>query len=115
VARTDRALSELIDPEATDVRPDAQLIGTGSLILGHFMSAGPWVTADGRMLGREPLWTGASTDLLAPGSLAATCSNWSDPSGTGTSGIVSSGNEAAWSAESGQPCDAPKRLYCVEP
>jgi hypothetical protein len=32
---------------------------------------------------------------------------------TGTSGIVSSDNEAAWSAESGQPCDAPKRLYCV--
>lgn len=115
VARTDRPIAALIDAAATYVRPDGQLIGTGSLILAHFMSAGPWVTANGRMLGREPVWTGATTDLSAPGSLAATCSNWSDPGGTGTSGIVSSGNERAWIAESGQPCSSPKHLYCAEP
>jgi hypothetical protein len=104
-----RVNSEVLDLEATYVRPDGQLVGTGQQVANLSTVGGPWITAEGNIQSPVGVWTGvgvpASTD---------TCNDWRDPLSTGSLGSLGADNWRAFAAGFGASCAFTAHLYCIE-
>jgi hypothetical protein len=114
ISYSNRRAVDLMDPNATYVRPDGALIGTAEHIRRQYMLTGPWITSDGAILvGSDAVWTGGSpTDQLG---VEQTCGDWRDPLAEGGQGSAKYHNFSAF----GNPmiatsCSAAARVYCIE-
>jgi hypothetical protein len=108
---TTTAASAILDMDQLYVRPDGVPIGTGAELAAGALRAGIWVHGDGSMAGNELVWTG-SDDFTHPGS-DGNCTAWSQAGFTGITGIPVAGTE--WWVASGEGCETPNSIYCVEP
>jgi hypothetical protein len=118
VSYVNRAASAVIDPAASYVRPDGQLVGTGAQLLTMSLATGPWVLADGTMNAAATsfIWTGsADPDLSLPGTPQSTCQDWQSSTGTGNAGQFGFADLRAWYFFTGYDCTTSALLYCVEP
>lgn len=113
----DRAAADVLDPNASYVRVDGQLVGTGQeLAAGNAVSSGVWQAADGTYGGElsNRAWTGIAVDPRSVGTGAETCGGWTDPGATGRAGNVNMTNAQVWNAGGPLDCSEPNYLYCVE-
>ncbi|HUH01367.1 MAG TPA: choice-of-anchor D domain-containing protein, partial [Kofleriaceae bacterium] len=120
LAYTTAPASALLTASATYVRPDGQVVGTGTqIIAGGTLESGIWQAGDGTYAlsagGRS--WTGHTT-LTANGTTASTCGNWTNvQAGNGRQGWQSSATGWFWSFTD-QACSTTSStagyLYCVE-
>jgi hypothetical protein len=112
---SNRAAAAALDPGATYVRTDGQLVGTGQQIIDRDLLSAIWIHADGT-LEQRPLarvWTGDS-DLNRPVPLAQTCNDWTSQSSEGFFGYPQF-NDFFFGAGVPQPCSTDfHHLYCVE-
>jgi len=109
IGYTGQPAFQLLDPDATYVRADGALIGTGQNIGDGLLETGPWMTDTGA-LALDFVWTGGPPNE-AP-TAAQTCNDWTT---TAANGIV--GDPASVLAfQNTQPrCDAAaRRVYCIE-
>jgi hypothetical protein len=113
VSYTSRPASSVLDPEATYVRPDGVVIGTGAVLATGAIRTGPWLNADG--LPGEPgdrIWTGA---VSATSVADSNCEDWT----TGSMSVVSfagpQGVSSPLFTSGAVPCSEAHRIYCVEP
>ena len=109
VAFAGHSAAERLDPVAVYVRPDGQLVGTGVEVVSSTTSGVPWIAADGSRV-VEGVWTGEFGSGLP--TAADTCSDWTNPSGTGIIALSSSDILVGYTPV---PCDAAARFYCIEP
>ncbi len=121
VAYTTRPASNVITASATYVRPDGQVVGTGTqIIAGGDLLSGIWQSADlvYRQIGFSRIWTGQTT-LTASGTVASTCNNWADTTQTGARQGASPYADSDWWNFTTVACSATGGqvggLYCVEP
>lgn len=124
LSRTDRAASELLDPEAEYVRVDGMTVGTGEQLLapGAALQSGIWQAGDGTYLPGEgalaSVLTGAPllTDVGLP---QDTCNDWTDAAGTSISGVSNIIGPDWWFRGAGGSCTPANAdgfsIYCVEP
>ena len=120
IALTTRAARSVIDTTQNYVRPDGTLVGTGSLLVGlGDLQSGIWQGSNGAYHATElSVWTG-QMDLSTVGTLATTCGNWTDPTGSGaiTGAFTFAETPLWWSAITNFPCSQPGAnvaLYCVQ-
>jgi hypothetical protein len=112
IAYTGHSAAELLESGALYVRPDGQLVGTGTQVVSATLGV-PWIAADGSRVVVN-VWTGESMAELP--TAADTCSDWTNPSGTGIIGLSSADLQLAFNVVNQPvPCDSASRLYCIEP
>ena len=128
LATTTRTAASVLDMTMNYVRPDGTLVGAGAQIAtGNTLPSGIWQSADGvyRAFGNgfDRMWTGATT-LIALGTTASTCGNWTDPTqsgtGAGQQGYLAVADPRWWNFTANAACDpatgggAMGGLYCVQ-
>jgi hypothetical protein len=118
IAYTGRSAANVVDPAATYVRVDGQVVATGEqLLVGDGLTSGIWQTGDGTyrdvpLTELGSVFTG-QTDLLLPGTADTTCNSWSAATGVARTGAFSLVNQDFWSRADGD-CSVARDLYCIE-
>lgn len=124
IAYTNRSGRDVIDPAASYVRVDGQLVGTGEQIIRvaadstrtSRLEANIWLTdtATYSLLGLVgSIWTGA-TDLSSRGTIDTTCGDWTNARLTGINGSTEESSFEFWSLGFPDSCTSAARLFCVE-
>src|SRR5262249_50434056 len=75
-----------LNPNATYVRVDGQVVGTGQEILNGAIHSGPWQQGNGTYYSRQQFWSGSAVITVA-GTQDGTCNDWG--STASANGIVS--------------------------
>jgi hypothetical protein len=134
VSTTHTRASQLLVPDATYVRPDGVVVGTGATIGAGKPESGIWQEADGTYAGRKGhpefgnVWTGSAGTPDRLGTAESTCADWTDPAGSGAWGDLSAGPRFWNTSGSSGPrvgdgtmldpadydCTQKARLYCIE-
>jgi len=124
LAYVGRAASAVLDLDASYVRPDGQLVGTGAELVAVSaftgeqtnLVSGPWVLANGTTAEfLTGLWTG-STSMTAAGTANETCNDWQSPGSTGHAGTYGYAGVRFWQSFTlPNTCNFSHHLYCVEP
>jgi len=124
IATTTHTAASVLDLQATYLRPDGIIVGTGAVLAARGpLSSGIWQAGN---LTYPPAqanfltWTGVN-DLVSLGTLAGTCGNWTDPTQPAVGlGFPEYFSTFDWWAAPGvtQGCDGTQYgqglLYCVE-
>jgi hypothetical protein len=58
-------------------------------------------------------WTG-QTDLMNPGGMDTTCSNWTVATGYAIAGNPGESSSLWWNGTTAAPCSQPHHVYCVQ-
>jgi hypothetical protein len=112
IAYTDRAAADLLDLSASYVRPDGQLVGTGSQVAAAGLLTGPWVTAANRS-SAATIWVGATSPSLS-GTPESTCNDWTSTVGRSPAGISYSVLDFWYYFSTDCAPASDFHLYCVE-
>ena len=122
IATTTRAAGSVLDMSAIYTRPDGTMVGTGAEIVTYEtfgnLESGPWQFGDGTYMKFDPsdsalAWTG-QTDLMNPGGMDTTCSNWTVGTGYAIAGNPGESSPLWWNGTTAAPCSQPHHVYCVQ-
>ena len=112
IASTTRAGGTLLDLEATYVRPDGALVGTGAQLLVGLLTTPLSIANDGSQLtSLDDVWTGGP--LRSMSVAEANCNDWTDPASSAAFGDPTDTSSRGFLVAN-EPCTEPKRVYCVE-
>jgi len=126
LAYTTAAAAGLVNPAATYVRPDGQVVGSGADLLAGgaalgLLQSGIWQSGNGTYrknsgndFGRA--WTGQTT-LTQAGTAATTCDDWTNSGLAGMTpiaGLYLDADSDWWSFGTRFCSDSGNRLYCIE-
>jgi hypothetical protein len=118
VAYSYQPAEAVLDLDATYVRPDGVLIGTGRDVAAlDLPGAGPWVLADSSsaLYVFSRVWSGAGTPMLTAGS-DTNCSDWrsTNPEEYAYSGDYAVSEARFFFTGTADFCDQAFPIYCVE-
>jgi hypothetical protein len=116
ISTTTRAAADRLQLDASYVRPDGQLVGTGRQIAALEMIAGPWQRANGTGAPINPnyVWAGSSNPTQRA-TLDSSCNDWQDPTALGIGGLFGFSHYRAWTYIAGWDGNRGASLYCIEP